>query len=107
MFPGDNKHGFPYGPDAANARDAFNPKPSRLETFGQGSFGKKANVTSMGTEMLLEIGRDDNQILDPTMIWGGEQKQPTRKEKTMNLADEFPCGEEEMFDNFRTEANIE
>lgn len=102
----NDKHGFPNRPEAAKARDAFHLKTTCVQTFGQGSFGKKTNVTSVGTKMPIEIGRDDNQILDPTMIWGGEQKQPSGTEKTVNLADEFRYSEE-MFDYFRTEADIE
>lgn len=80
-------------------------KSTRLETLSQGSLGEEANVATGRGEMLVEIERNDEQVLEPPMIWSGKQSQTVSYEEAMNLTNE-PPDIEEMFDDFCAEADV-
>ena len=81
-------------------------KASQLEILTHRSFREEPDVARVRFKMFLKCEGDNEQILDPTMIWSGEQKQTVLYEKAGNLTNK-PPDIEEMFNDFRTEADIE
>ena len=86
--------------------DPLYTKASQLEVLTHRSFREEPDVARVRFKMFLKCEGDNAQILDPTMIWSGEQKQTVLYEKAGNLTDES-LDIEEMLNDFRTEADIE
>jgi hypothetical protein len=106
MFPHYDKHRFPDWPVPPNTIDLLHTKASRLEALTHRPFREEPDVARARSKMLLKGECDNAQILDPTMVWSGQQKETVLCEEAVNLTNESH-NIEEMFDDFCTEADIE
>jgi len=68
--------------------DPLYTKAAQLEVLTHRSFREEPDVARVSFKMFLKCERDNEQILDPTMVWSGEQKQAILYEKAGNFTNE-------------------